>query len=420
TGVGGLLPDVVNGVKGELAKQAQRTLTTINNPVLAEIANKLDNRLFVTAGIAQTLLTQPEDKWDETAKHTFQLLRGNFPEYFADPKETEQSLAFLAGRDALLEVIGSVHQQKEAILAKQVNDFMAAQRSSVTEAQNALLDHFEQKKALIQDTDLADTEQALHSIVSVEATGASAANIMFKDHVDELSQGVSVELKKHIKQFSKEVRGDVKASESSESETYQRAKDGFWAGVGRFLGAGGYEESTRTVTTFQAHEARTALEDLSFFIEHGLNDAVQAKLLYWRRKLAQDLTAKLRECIGDSHVNADQLAAVCRLAIAEVKDLPAAKIPELPAELAKGGKLKGREAEEYLDEATRYISTLTRAANAYVKDVSNDIAQLAGFNIGHRLFSHLRDEAEQLQSLLKNKRLTIDKLGSLTQQLREL
>lgn len=417
---GKLLPDVVTGVKEELTKQAHRTLTTINNPVLASIATKLDERLYVTAGIAQTLLKQPESTWDETAKHALSLLNNSYPDNFSDSGKTKESLELLAGRNSLLHVIASVHEQKEAIVEKQVSDFLSAQNTSLIEAKDALLEHFQQKRSRLEGTELIDTEQALNNIRSVKTSGASAANILFKDSVDELSIVISKDLKSIIRQFSKEIKDDVNSAEGSVSETYQREKDGFFSGAARLFGIGGYEDASKTVTIFQASEARSALEDMRLFIEHALNDKVQLELLCWRRKLSQGLTAKLRDTIDDKNVNSDQLSAVCRLAITKMRDLPNPDIPELPGELTKGGKLKGHEAEDYLDEASRYLSTLRRTANNYAQEVAEEIAKLSDFDIGDKLFSYLHEEAEQLQSLLHNKRLTLDKLSILTDKLQEI
>lgn len=416
----GQLPLVIEGLQGILAQESASTLRNQDNEVLSSVADEQYKRLFVTSGICQTLLAQSAQQWDETAKHTFTLLKKNYADYFTTPEQQQTYLKMLAGREPLLNTIDSVRHKKNDILAKQTQDFIRAQERSVTEVAAQLTDYFKAKIEKVKQTDLKTAEQDIQHLDSVRRKGKCDANNLFKDNADELVLVLDEELQTLIKQFRSEVRGDMNSAEGTVTESYQREKSGVTSWFARKLWGGGSETASRTLTTLDARTVRSALEDMYGFIQKGLLDVAQRRLLQWRKKLTMELISKLRQSIGDDRVDADKLASVCRTAINSMQALPQPALPELPAELAKSGKLKGYQAEEYIEHADNYLSLLLKEAKNYADQIGFATKGIADFDMGAKLFDSLQQEMTQLRDMVENKRLTIDKLNTVVQRLQEV
>ncbi|MBE0471904.1 MAG: dynamin family protein [Methyloprofundus sp.] len=414
----GRLPDVINGVSGILEDQALKALTSQENEVLSDIAQQ-QGRLFVTSGICQTLLAQPESLWDQNAAHALSLLKRSYPNYFETQEDQTRYLNLLAGRDRLLSVISNVRTQKESILIKQLDDFVNAQANSLEESINKLTKHFDGVIEEIETADIAVAAEKLKQLQNVREKGSRAANLTFVDYVEELESRVVTDLENKIRALQKELSSEMNSAEGTGTETIQVKKDGLLSGIARLFG-GGYRDEQVTFNTFQAGSARRAIEEARAQIEQELRTILYASLNSWRKQLTSQLVAKLRETIGDKNVDADQLTVISKSAIKNMRQLPDPTISDLPASLVKSGVLRGYEADEYLREANTYSQTLVADARGYLGVMKQAISELEKFDMGEKLFSSLEVEMSQFKNMVENKKVTIDKLQLFKTKLSEL
>lgn len=411
----GVLPDVILSVEKILAKQISSTLSKHENGVLKDIASKTD-RLFISSGVCQSILTNGDDL-DENAKHALNQLTRNYPDYFSDEKDRVVYLNKLANRAEILSSISQVRSQKNTILQNQVHDFIDVQNKSANEAVEKLLAHFSKEAATIENTDLDTAKERVDRIEEVRSTGIISANELFKDSVEELTSELNMGLKAHLKSIKNEVQGDIDASEGSKTESYIAEKDGIGNWFARKLWGGGSEERSREIITFQASKSRVALEGLREFVLAGLVEATEIYLRKWRKKLSSDMINVLRNRIGDEYIDVDKLGSVCRAAVNQIDSFPEPKVSEMPEELAKSGRLSGRAAEEYIEEASDYLFTLSREANNYVARIKKVVNKISDFEIGEKLFVDLAHELEKTQGMVENKNLTLDKIKRLSKDL---
>jgi len=410
-----VLPDVIKSLERILIQQTTDTLSRHENQVLKELSSKA-NKLFISSGICQSILTNGSNL-DENAQHALSLLRRNYPDYFANETDKENYLKELANRDSILESISQVRKQKDSILEKQVHDFIDVQTKSADEVIDNLVTYLEKLSNQISSADLSEATKRAEAIEQVRTAGAFTANDLYKDSFDELKENLNVALKAHLKSFRSETKGDIDSSEGSYSESYQVKKDGLLSGAARFFGMGGYEERSRDITTVQASTVRIALEDLREFIISGLIEITEIYLRKWRKTLTSDMINALRNKIGDENVDADKLSSVCRTAVNSLASFPEPDIGDLPAELSKSGKLTGTAAERFSEEANDYLFSLNREATDYTKHIKSTVEALGDYDIGESLFDGLRNELEKTKEMVKNKKITLDKLKMLSQHL---
>lgn len=416
----GQLPEVIRSLQIILADQAASTLRNQDNHVLKAIAEHQKTRLFVTSGMCQTLLAQPAAEWDEMAQHTNQLLQKNYSDYFNAPEQRVTYLEMLAGRQDLLNTISKVHQQKLAIFEKQTSDFLKAQQTSIYEAVTMLTEHFLKKAKKIESTELLTATKRVEELTKIRNKGIKTTDNIFKDQIDELTYSLSNKLRASVHKYTDSVQSNMCEAEGSVTEVERREKDGILSGLARFFLGGGYENINKTYTTLNAHEVRRSLEKMHHFIEKTLLNDTKSHLNKWRGDLVIALISKLRDSVGDNHVDGETLNSACRTAVSSLPPFSDPQLSKLPSSLAKSGKLKGYEAESYIKDAGDYLSSLFRESNQYVETLLLNVNQVSNFDMGTRLFNSLQEETQQLLNMVENKRLSIDKLKVVAGKLQKL
>lgn len=416
---GGDFSSVLGGLKQTLSNAAFGTLKNQDNESLKHLAQNIQPRLFVTSGMAKTLQHQPESSWDDNCRHALQMLHRNYPDDFSQAA-MQRSLSMLAGYDALDGAIAGVRQQKEAIITQQVESFCQSQRKSLDRAVSQLAEHFTEGKKRIEQTDLAQVVKRQETLNEVRTRGAAAANVLFQDQIERLDLMLTEQLSGLIASFRKDIQQSVNEAQGQTTRSRTVDKSGFGARFLRAINFGGTETITRTVTTLKASEVRTALEDMRSFIDSGIATIARKLMHQWRDAMNTALIAKLRETVGDSNVDGDQLATVTRRALATIRDLPSPALSELPAVLAYSGTREGNKAEEHLAAAHDFVVQLQQEAHLYAKQIQREVRQIAEIDLGDLIFAGLQQELTKLNDMVLNKRLTLDKMEMIAKAFKEL
>lgn len=416
----GDLHAIMSGIQATYARLTTEALQKQNNGVLREIAGEQNRRLFLSSGVCQTLLRQPEAQWDDNARTANKNLLKNYPQYFTDHAERAKNLVFLSGTEHLEGCVAEVRAQKNRIQKEQEQGFLRTQESSIASCVSDLKSLFQEKKRELQVTDIDEVAGKLATIRETRLVGSRYANEVLAEELKEMSFELSDKLKAHLRKFASDTKEGINASEKTVSESYRRKSDGILSAVGRFFGAGGYETRHRDVTKVKAAEVRDVLEELRLFIEDGLLICVESQLHSWRAKLYRELSTTLREVLGDESIDPSRLKSACRSAINKADSIDPPSLPALPDELAQSGTLKDGEAERFMAEAHEYYLGLKQAGNNYVKSIRYDIQVIGELDMGAEIFNTLEEDATVLKAQLDNKHATLEKLDVLCRDLEEM
>jgi len=416
----GVFPEALSKLQQVLVKQAQTALAGVENDVLTRIRSELSNRLIVTSGICETLLLEQGNSADSTASHTLSLLKNNYQDYFTHQDDLMSNLRLLSARDKLQQAVDTVRSKKEQIISQQAQSFIDAQWSTLQKVKEQVLIALDRRRSEVEQGDLAIIEADLGRLKAASANGIAAANNEFLNQAEEVRLKLPVELERVIQRAIDAVDEKSETASGEESETYRAETDGIFSGVARFLGAGGYEQRTRTFATLKPLTVRRALEGFGRLTRNGMKDCATGSLLRWRANLISGLSRQLREAMGDDSVDINRLQGVCRSVVTKMIDLPSVDIPELPAELAKSKKLTGSAVGDYLEAAQAYASVLEKQGYGFIETVKHTVDAIKAKNIGEELLSDLIDEMERLQRLVENKSLTLEKIQRMQAEIREL
>ncbi|KXS54986.1 MAG: hypothetical protein AWU57_641 [Marinobacter sp. T13-3] len=416
------LPKAMEKVRSILARQGEEVLRNQGNEVLKSIAGEQHQRLLLSSGICQTLLTQPESDWDDGARYVYEHLAEDYPDYFTDQREARAHLQQLSGRDDLQLKVSAAREQKGRIQANRAADYLSDQTTTFERYLNELIAYFGKLQQKINSADKEQVQSRLEELGKIKSKGEQAAKYVFEDKVHELDSLLSDQLKAISDDIFGGNREEIKASETKETESYRAKKDGVGNWVARQLWGGGFETRTREYIVVDAADVRESLEKLVGFVEDGINDTTGRILMKWRNGLQSELVRSIREVMGDKsdYLESDALMSACRRAVAEIGDFPSASLPDWPEELSSSEKKKGREAEEHISLAKEHYADLRNASRAHVKRLRSHLEALGAFQLEIYLFNALESDMEKQQQLVVHKELSLEKLGRIINDLEGL
>jgi len=416
----GILPVAVDQLRTTMAQQAGRALSQCENEVLKRIATEQSKRLILTSGVCETLILGKGESQDTTAAHAIKLLKDSYPDYFARPEDMIANLTLLSGRESLERAIESVRQKKTHILEQQASHFIDAQWQTFMKVKESVINRLAERRNDVESGDKAQIEERLKALQQASSKAVAAADNEFINQVEDMRLRLPAELGMVIQRAIDVVDEKTESAEGSEQQTRRVEKGGALSWLGRKLGLGGYESRTYKVATLQPLPVRRALENLSKLIRNGLKDCATQNMLHWRVALISGLSRQLRETVGDENVDITQLQSVCRSVVNRIVDFPEIEIPELPAELAKSRKIEGYGVDDFVEAAHEYVDVLEKAGLRFIDEVRNSISSMLDNKIGSELLSDLVIEMENLQQMIENKRLTIEKMSRMHAELRDV
>ncbi|MFJ5692052.1 dynamin family protein [Providencia stuartii] len=413
----GELFKVIDGIKSILEESAQDVLSSQENPVLNKIANQQKERLFVTSGICQTFLLQNKEQWDENAKHVFEHLKHNYPDFFTDTKK-EESLNKLIGLAPLQQVISNVHHRKEEILKEQVKNYINNQTNFLSECIKELITGIKARINDIESTDLSKLQNEIDKLQHISKQGSAITQRFFIDQVDKLGSSIKDRLNTIITKKERELNQELKDSEGVATITGQREKSGLLSWVARKCNFGGYEDYNYTVKTFNSSVIRDALEHFRSTIIDSLDSEVRETSSAWQKKLAEKLASELRSVIKEDHIiNTDKINQAVRLSLDKLHNLNSVDLSKLPGYLLQGNFIKGSEVDEYAEKASNYINNLMSEVKNYRVAILSEVDDLTQIKLGDDLFSHLQNNLMQLNKNINDKEVVIQQLNNIINQL---
>lgn len=416
----GIFPDALVRLRNIMQEQAQKALSQCNNEALSRIASEQSRRLILTSGICETLILTNGVSQDSTASHTMKLLKQNYPDYFSQYDDLVANLEVLSGRKPIEQAIESVRLKKEEILEQQAEHFIDAQLTTFNKIKDSLLRKLDERRNEIEGSDKAQIEEKLYLLEKSSAKGILAANMEFENQIEEMRFRLPSELERVIQKALDIVDEKTESAEGREQKTRQVEKSGFVSWTARKLSMGGYEEQTYSVATLNPYHIKRSLEGFSRLLRNGLKDCATQNMLRWRADLISGLSRQLREAMGDESVDISRLQGVCIMIVNKLVDFPEISIPELPAELAKSNKITGSAVNEYVEAAHAYASLLEKLGHDFVDEIRCLISSMSCKNIGEDLLENLTLEMQNMQSMINNKTITLEKMSRMQAELRVL
>ena len=414
----GRLPDVLNALLNILAKQAKDSLLSSfpSDSAIYKLAKESEKRLLVTSSVCQTLLEQPEQHWDSTAKHAYKMLHEHYPDYFLSPEQTTIQLNTLSCVEKINNILDIVRTNRDKIIADGLNSFLQTQTEAIEVLQTSLLTYVQQAENLLKNTDKAEIKQQLDTINQVKTKGEMVAKEVFLNSVDTFQLTLPKHLDSIVKDFYNETQDSMRSAEGQ--ATRQIKRSGFLSGCARILGVGGYTDET--YTTIQAGVVRNALEEFHSLLQSELEYSVKAESINWRNKLGRDILSAIRKEIGDEHIQHEYITSACRNLINSLTEVEPPNLPGLPDSLKKSGTISGYEQSAFEENARSYMQELKDISKKFTKDVKEQIKRIEKTEFASRLFNTYLERIKLLEEQIAAKDLTLEKYKNMLAEIKDI
>jgi len=422
--------EIISNKLTDYAKSVFEKDEYLKESVVYEFVKK--NRVLLTSSIAYSIAKKLDTQnFDENEEHTFKLLQ-RFYEDFFNGEIAKDNLLKLSNIEAIKNLLEAVKKRKEEILKAKNKEFEEAQLKSVLDYQNALKREIQNKITKLKNTNLQEMKLKSDNLIKIKKDASNVVNEEFKDLVEEFEIEAKNHLFKELEKFFKTAKDEVKSSEDTETMTYTTTKkveqSGIIGGAKRFFGSifgqddWGYDEKVETHTTaytvVRAGIVRNALEELTNEIENSIDINLREFVGKFRKRLFKHLVGVLREKVGDENLDAYVISSVLRKVVNSV-EIPNINYRDtFPSTLKRNGTLSDFEADEFLNEAYNYISSLKNKVKndirGYLNNLTNNLSQ---FNIAESIFKSYDEEIEKLQKEIENKELTIKRYEKILKEL---
>jgi len=437
----GDLHKAFSSITTDLADSLHATLSNLKktNPEIGDAYDKLIEQskesIIHSSGISLTIKESYDNQadLDEGEAHAWGLLIENYPDYFSrtDKKLAIPHLELLSNMEVINKAISEVRDKKIDILTKRKNAFLKAKMTSLNKYKNELLRFIDLQIVAINDGGIDELKAIRKKLNHIKLSASGLLDEEYYELVDELQTNMRSNLKKELKSYFKEAKGDIGDAEKTETERHE-----VYVGRGGFLWLKKkYETEYREITTVRTGAVKSSLSDLTFEIESGIENISDGTVSSWKKSLTPALLGVLRDHADDEDLNPSQIRKVVRNVINRVefpslsyqddfeegggvKNTPSTLgwlRPSSNSDLSGAtGTLTGYRATDFIDAANAYVDSLKqRVFGDFKLYLESLISNLRSVEMSEEIFSEYDSQLEELERQIENKEVTLDEYGRL-------
>lgn len=396
-----------------LIRQAQGVLTQrvahsreAASKALVRLVDDLSGRLLLSSGVAQTLLVQPPQKWDENSKHMHTRLSELYPTAFTTDA-AQAHLAQLAGVDGVKRRLEQVRNQRVQLQEEQAADRLVAQVKALDKALEFAVTKLETARDNLRASKAESLAGSLKALKAQQKKGIAAVDLAYRDVVDGIAESAGDSTAEIIKKVFDHATGKANRARGTKLETYTVDKAGFGNWLARLVNLGGTEEVSRLVVVLRGGEVRKAIEYVQAQLNREAEDLIRNLRKKMRMELQSELTRTLRKTLGDENVDRASLDDAIRNTLDAMPDAVTFELPLLPEELKVSGDLHGSTAERVLMSVREYLKELEKGAKASAAKIAKGFRSVARLSAGKLLMDSYAGEIELRQQELRGLEKTL-------------
>ena len=417
----GNLPEALNMLRTELSQQAGKVLGALKSSH-SEIGDTFDQlieggekRVMVTSAISHAMLQRFDQRqsWDEGMIHHWNLFKEHYPDYFDSDLSARQALGMLANIDMVKDGIEAARQSRDVIINQKRTDYLDGQRKTINDFRGRLQQSIQLQMDAVSNTELTEITAQKISIEKMVLEGGDAVDEAFEESLDQFKVALREAIQHKSKLLFAETRSETSDSVTTTTETRKarREKSGASAWLARKLWGGGYDEYTYTeeTTTVRSSAVKGLINRLSEDLQEEVFRAVSDAKRDWKRQVQALVITQLQEATDDSDQLFQMMKKALRTAVNNMQ-LPDMEI-DYPFQNDRSGVLHDREAEAFMEEVHIYLDELRSRYRSHTIALINDMVKAASANkMSDLIFSDMRRQMEALESGIKDKQLTLDRL----------
>ena len=418
-------------VKNSLAEHLHSTLTALkkSNPEIGNVYDQLieqsRNKIIHSSGICQTIRNEWENKerWDDGTQTAWENLARHYPDYFSDTdKELSISnLDLLANMSEVEQIVVSVKEKKEEILKKRIEEFLSSKKDSFVKSKEKLLSYIKTQMHEIDTGDINKLQEKLKQSADLKTKAADTIENEFDGLIGDFSQSVKKDTNAILDKYFKESGRLIEDEKKEKTESYKVKSDGFFSGVARFFGAGGYETRYETVPVVASGAVHSHILAFRTEIENEISSRVEDLILESKKKFSSGLIGAIRRDVSDDYLDANTIKKAVRTILNDINIPNISYNDKLPDNLSPRGMLRYDEGERYVENAKQYILSIKQNVQKDIKvHLENLTGILRGSDVSNKIFANYDKSLAELEAQIINKHSTLERYNKLTNELKEL
>jgi ketosteroid isomerase-like protein len=340
------------------------------------------------------------------------LLTEKYPDYFGSDTSAKANLEKLSGVNIVSDKIADARKRKDAIIAGKQADYLLGQEKNIADFREKLTSAIVNKIDMLNNTDLKTVQARVKNLKQMSSKGTEAIDGTFEDCVDDFKADLRNTITQKSKVLFDESKGNVNDAEKTSTRSEKRKKSGFFPGIARFFGLGGYESYSYEITTVRAGAVKNTLNNLINDLQDNLINSVETEKKDWKKSVQQKITRALMEAVGDDVdlIDFEMLKTALRRMVGNL-ELPDFDISSHAFTNSQTGTLEEDEAERFISEVQAYLGELRTYYSKQTSEFLNALEKSAKREkMSEMIFADLKAQLETLEKELGNKKLTLQRL----------
>lgn len=412
-----LMNDLSRHLENELIKMPDSSKEIID---ILRKGDSLKERFVLVSAIADSINQKNKEKFQllDDESHALSNIKESFPTDYNS--SSEQCLQKLSGIEKVREFIKQSSSEKEKIISERQNKIVEQYCKILVSYQQHLRDVSSSRYSEIHDVDMAKLLANRNVMESCKVELQSCLDVVYADLTRDLRRRLN-KIGALLTEFNQNLYSEANNSLSSVTRSGSRPSDSFWGLSGKL---GFKEKYSYTVNILHTNnisrELSIACQKYNGLIV-GFFDDILGGDKGFEKKLCSSLFSELQKIYNksESHVlidiNASKKAIndiICAIPIPKFAD----RVP-LPSNLKAAGDLSGYSADEYHENATRFIDELneiySNKANKYIDLVFSNLPK----KISSELLNELDNQILQAEYDIKNKNKNLYLLKKFNEEL---
>ncbi|CAH0062664.1 hypothetical protein D7Y24_19515 [Stenotrophomonas maltophilia] len=399
----------LTGLRRELAGHAGKVLDKLklSNPevgdVFQSLVDKGEDAIIHSSGMCHSMSVEFDSvaDWQGGRLTAWQNLKETYPDYFRDdnPGLSRTNLDQLANMAGLHEVVEQTRLAKARVLAARRQDLLDAKERKQVELLRELRRQLSLRRGEIGEAGLTELKK--------NKRGLERRKFNLTVALDDELMGIKTGFVNGLRKAMKEViDGAYDAADSGVSRTVGTEKTtrrtespGAFNWVARKLWDGGYreyEENNRTVLPAAVKSAVSAFAS-------GLRTDLDSRATELQAKFGKRLFAELLQTARrqlDDELDIEAVYSSLKSIVNGVEFPPVSlRAPVLKASTMK---LKGSEADTFLEQAQHAIETLRETAEAAVYEYVETVKRAIPKSVADDFIGHIQAQFDALQALMED------------------
>lgn len=397
--------DALNALESKLSEHFRGVLGNKHGNFL----QKTDGQIIALSSICANI-TKGGDL-GKNEQFALENLSGQFPKDFNSANKSK-NLKKLANMERLESIFESVKKDKEQILAKVRDEYVASINATLQRYKDSLIERIKEQNQSLKTKNVEQIKAEIANLTKAKERGEWTLNDKWEelsgDFVDSLKETLILKANEFFKNLKE-------TSEGAKSSGVDRWTTGWWLWE---------EEHSESYNTINANAVRGGVLKIRRDLESLLNDECHSKIKNWRLKdLQPQLLRAVREKVDDSLLDDVVFGKATKKVISTILDRPKISFESRIPDFIKGadGTLTHYQADEFIKDLEKFCVDFEDGVRyniteliATMRDTFDDA------KLGEIIFAQIDSELAQLQSDLQGKALALDTYKNLQKQLEEV